>query len=217
MNFHANLDVRECDDVREELQPYILSQYSASQTIVKLLDDFRDNIYPQADIEVFKKNIMDIDTASGVGLDILGRIIGIPRVLRYNETTITLDDDTYRRLLRFKAMSNITNASLATLNKMLPILFENDSFSVRNIIVKEESDGEYYNSFPMHVRFSTDRLLTDTEKILFSIGIELNLAAGVGWSLIVYQDNIFGFKNSDLQPFNVGVFTSSNNVSGGGN
>jgi hypothetical protein len=47
MNFHTDTDVRECDDVREELQPYILTQYSGSPTIVQLLSDFRDNIDPQ--------------------------------------------------------------------------------------------------------------------------------------------------------------------------
>ena len=44
MNFYSDLDVREDDNVREELQPYILTQYSASPTITKLLSDFRDEI-----------------------------------------------------------------------------------------------------------------------------------------------------------------------------
>ena len=60
MNFHSNTDVRECDDVREELQPYILTQYSGSPTIVQLLSDFRDNIDPQADINLFIEKVMNI-------------------------------------------------------------------------------------------------------------------------------------------------------------
>jgi hypothetical protein len=93
MNFHTDTDVRECDDVREELQPYILTQYSGSPTIVQLLSDFRDNIDPQADINLFIEKVMNIDTAEGIGLDILGKIIGMARVVRYGGETITLTDN----------------------------------------------------------------------------------------------------------------------------
>ena len=216
MDFNTELDVRECDDAREELQPYVLSQYSGSPTITQLLSDFRDNIDPQVDIETFKENIMDIDTASGVGLDTWGRIVGLPRQVYYNETTVTLDDETYRRLLMFKAMSNITDTSLATLNRMLPILFGNNALSARNIIVKAQSGDEYYNTYPMHVMFTTSRPFSTMEKLLFNLGVTMNLAAGVGWSLIVYQDGVFGFKGSGLKPFNCGVFTSSDNIAEGG-
>lgn len=216
MDFNTELDVRECDDAREELQPYVLSQYSGSPTITQLLSDFRDNIDPQADIETFKTNIMDIDTASGVGLDTWGRIVGLPRQVYYNETTVTLDDETYRRLLMFKAMSNITDTSLATLNRMLPILFGDNALSARNIIVKDRIGNAYYNTYPMHVRFTANRHLSDMEKLLFNLGVTMNLAAGVGWSLVTYQENVFGFRGSRLQPFNCGVFTSSDNIAEGG-
>lgn len=216
MDFNTELDVRECDDAREELQPYVLSQYSGSPTITQLLSDFRDNIDPQVDIETFKTNIMDIDTASGVGLDTWGRIVGLPRQVYYNETTVTLDDETYRRLLMFKAMSNITDTSLATLNRMLPILFGDNALSARNIIVKDRIDNAYYNTYPMHVRFTTSRPLSEMEKLLFNLGVTMNLAAGVGWNLVAYQENVFGFRGSRLQPFNCGVFTSSDNIAEGG-
>ena len=55
MDFLSNDDVRQSDEVRKELQPYILSQYSASPTIYQLLSDFRDNISPDADIDLFRK------------------------------------------------------------------------------------------------------------------------------------------------------------------
>ena len=216
MNFHTDTDVRECDDVREELQPYLLTQYADSVTITQLLADFRDNIDAQNDTDLIEKQFMDIDTAQGIGLDILGRIIGIPRIVQYASQAITLNDETYRRLLKYKAYANISDASLATLNKMLYTLFDEDLFTAENIVVKEQSGDEYYNSFPMHIRFTAKRELTDEEKILFNVGAILNLSAGVGWSLIVIQDNIFGFKNSELQPFHCGAFTSNSNVVEGG-
>ena len=210
MNFHSNTDVRECDDVREELQPYILTQYSGSPTIVQLLSDFRDNIDPQADINLFTEKIMNIDTAEGIGLDILGRIIGMSRVVQYGGETITLTDALYRRLLMYKAFANISDSTMATMNKMLNMLFGENVIFAKNLIVEAQDGDVYYNAFPMHVRFTAMRELTDEEKILFSLGATMNLSAGVGWSLVVNQSRVFGFKNSNLMPFNCGVFTSYN-------
>lgn len=215
MNFHTDTDVRECDDVREELQPYILTQYSGSPTIVQLLSDFRDNIDPQADINLFVEKVMNIDTAEGIGLDILGRIIGMARVVRYGGETITLTDSLYRRLLMYKAFANISDSTMSTMNKMLNLLFGENLVFAKNLIVEEQNGDEYYNSFPMHVRFTALRDLTEEEKLLFALGATLNLSAGVGWSLVVNQSRVFGFKNSNLKPFNCGVFTSYNTTTEG--
>ena len=215
MNFHSDTDVRACDDVREELQPYILSQYSGSPTIVQLLSDFRDNIDPQADINLFIEKVMNIETAEGIGLDILGKIIGMPRVVRYANDTITLTDNLYRRLLLYKAFAKISDSTMATMNKMLNLLFGENIMFAQNLIIEEQSGDVYYNSFPMHVRFTALRDLTEDEKLLFALGATLNLSAGVGWSLVVNQSMIFGFKNSGLLPFNCGVFTSYNTTSEG--
>ena len=215
MNFHTDTDVRECDDAREELQPYILTQYSGSPTIVQLLSDFRDNIDPQADINLFIEKVMNIDTAEGIGLDILGRIIGMSRTVQYGGETITLTDALYRRLLMYKAFANISDSTMATMNKMLNLLFGENIMFAKNLIVESQNGDEYYNSFPMHVRFTTLRELTEEEKILFSLGATMNLSAGVGWSLVVNQSRVFGFKNSNLMPFNCGVFTSYNTTTEG--
>ena len=217
MNFRSDLNVRADDNVREELQPYVLTQYSGSPTITQLLSDFRSEIDPQADIETFKRNIMYIDSANGVGLDIWGRIVGINRTVTLDAQTITLDDTNYRKLIMHKALANITSCSLATLNKALKNLFGENLFVARNIIVEEQDGSEYYNAYPMHVRFTASRPLTDTERMLFVVGVSLNLSAGVGWSLVVIQDNIFGFAGSNLLPFNVGTFYSGDSVVEGGN
>ena len=216
MNFYSDLDVREDDNVREELQPYILTQYSASPTITKLLSDFRDEIDTQADMATFEQNMFDIETASGIGLDIWGKIIGISRTIQLSDSTVTLDDEHYRKLLMYKALANITDASLATLNKLLPLLFEDASFSVRNVIIEAKNGDEYYNSYPMHVRYTIDGELSELDAALFSAGGTLSLAAGVGWSLLATQGRVFGFDGSGLQPFNRGTFMNENNIIVGG-
>lgn len=217
MNFNSDADLRECDDIREELQPYLLTQYSASPTIVQLLKDFRDNIDPQADIELFIQKIMDIDTAVGAGLDVLGNIVGIKRNIEINNQTISLDDTNYRKLLKYKALSNITDASLATLNKMMSVLFDDITISVHNVLIPAQDGDMKYNSYPMHVIFTMIGNLSELDSALFSVGGTLSLGAGVGWSLAAIDtNNVFGFKGSGLQPFNQGTFVSDSNIIYGG-
>ena len=221
MDFLSNDDVRQSDEVRKELQPYILSQYSASPTIYKLLSDFRDNIRPDADIDLFRKKIMNIETAEGVGLDTWGNILGITRnVLGMDNATVyTLGDDDYRKLLMYKALANITDSTLGVLNKMLSILLEGvDIIATNRLVEGTQLNGDYYNMLPMHVRFSVNGDMTDIEKALFVRGGLLCLATGVGWSIVFIEGNgVFGFRGSELQPFNQGVFlSSSDSIDDGG-
>lgn len=59
----------------------ILSEYGNSPTIGSLINSFHEWIDPKADLDAFYDCIWNIDTATGVGLDIWGRIVGIGRVL----------------------------------------------------------------------------------------------------------------------------------------
>ena len=112
MDFYSEDNVRADDNIRAELQPYIQSQYAASPTILKLLWDFRENISPEADIKTFYKNIVNIETATGKGLDVWGKIINLERSVMLDDgQRVTLGDDDYRRLLIYKALANITDAS----------------------------------------------------------------------------------------------------------
>lgn len=210
MDFRGNEDVRACDNIREEKQPYLLSQYSASPTIYQILANFRENIDPTPDIWTFYDNVFNIATAQGVGLDIWGAIIGMDRTI-YDQSTstkITLDDEGYRKLLYYKALANITDASLYTLNYMINQLFPDYSVTVLNVLVeKQTEDGMYYNSYPMHVRFLFKSYLSDEDLAIFKVGGPLCVGAGVGWDLVMIDtSNVFGFDGSGLQPFNCGVF-----------
>lgn len=204
MDFHGQEDVRASDDIRLEPQPYIQSQYSASPVIKQILDDFRSNIRPDADIQTFYKNMMDIKTATGVGLDTWGNIVGIARtIILDDDTKITLDDDFYRTLLMYKALANITDASLYTLNYMINKLFPQYNAMVFSVIIEAQDEkGTYYNTYPMHVRWLFQRYLTDEELALFKVGGTLCVGAGVGWDLYqIDKENVFGFAGRGLQPF----------------
>ena len=71
-----------------DTQEYIQSQYGNSPTIKKLLWAFRGHIRPEIDIQEFYKNIMDIDTATGKGLDIWGRIVGVERNIYIDDSYV---------------------------------------------------------------------------------------------------------------------------------
>lgn len=59
----------------------IISQYGASPTLISLVQSFNDWIDPNADLDQFYNHIWNVDTATGVGLDVWGRIVGVGRVL----------------------------------------------------------------------------------------------------------------------------------------
>lgn len=71
-----------------DTQEYVQSQYGNSPTIKKLLWAFRGHIRPDVDIQEFYKNIMDIDTATGKGLDIWGRIVGVDRNIYIDDSYV---------------------------------------------------------------------------------------------------------------------------------
>lgn len=199
----------------EDVQEYIQSQYSNSPTIKQILLSLADNINPDADIDVFYQNIINIDSANGVGLDIWGTIVGAPRKLQLEEDSkeIILNDDMYRNYIKFKMLANISPATLETLNKISYILYNNTSLSVANVQTEGTlANGDFYNTTPMMVRFTWQTYeVTDQDRAIFMQGILFCLAAGVGWDLVIINtDNVFGFAGSGLSPFNQGTFVQVN-------
>ena len=191
---------------------YIQSQYSNSPTIKQLLNDFKDNINPNNDINEFYENIMDVDSAIGIGLDIIGKIIGASRTLEIDENKIILSDNIYRNYIKFKMLANISESTLEFLNKINYILYNNTNLTAANVINEGTlNNGDKYNTTPMKVRFTwRTNSISSEKRAIFMQGILFCLAAGVGWDLqiISQDDNIFGFAGSGLQPFNQGVFVN---------
>lgn len=129
----------------------ILSQYNASAKLQTLLAAINQWISPDANYELFFSTVWNILTASGYGLDVLGRIVVAPRTVSaapasvfgfyeatdrvgfgqgpfaeaYNPDTVTyaLSDDAYRALILAKAAFNITDGSVPATNAILMNLF----------------------------------------------------------------------------------------------
>lgn len=134
-------------DIRET----ILAQYANSDRLTGIIACFNAAADPRRLIETFLQDVWDPTTATGWGLDVWGRIVGIGRVLKIDtggylgfsqgypssrtfgegiwysgRTTIAnyrLPDSSYRQLIFAKAATNISGGSIADINRILMILF----------------------------------------------------------------------------------------------
>jgi hypothetical protein len=131
----------------------LVSQYAASPTIIRLLEDFSTWIVPDADIDAWYDLVWNVATAQGYGLDVWGRIVDVGRVVLVASGEITLGfeesnpssavpfgegvffnggsstsnyalpDADYRTLIYAKALSNICDGSIPSANRILRLLF----------------------------------------------------------------------------------------------
>lgn len=130
----------------------VLSQYANSPILTQLITNFFQYVNQTQNFDSFYDNIWNIDTAQGYGLDVWGRIIGVTRTLQLNTggeffgfeeqsitvqpfnqapffsgnaltTSFQLTDSAYRVLLFAKALANISNGSIQSINQLLLNLF----------------------------------------------------------------------------------------------
>lgn len=102
----------------------VISQYGNSPTLLAIIETFNESIRPDVDIDNFYNTVWNIDTAEGFGLDIWGRIVGLPtgRYIYTNPVTV-LQDPQFKILILVKAFSNISVTSAPTFNQILQTLF----------------------------------------------------------------------------------------------
>lgn len=214
MDFRSKTDVRAEDDIRQEFMPVIISQYSASPRIIAILEGFRSEIEARSGILLFYEMMFNIDTAQGISLDIWGRIINISRTI-YDEDNgyaLTLSDEAYRTLLLYKALANISDATIPSLSRLNEILFESIAGSTKGWVIEildegKTDEGAFYNQRPMHIRWIFNRFFDREELAIFKVAGTFCRGGGVGWGLYAIDpESVFGFDGSELQPFNQGVF-----------
>ena len=106
---------------------------------------------------------------------------------------VRLADDAYRTYIFIKAMINIGDSTLASINKMLAFMFPDTEISC------------------LHVDTMILRLLVKGKISAASKQALLNLPwlpAGVGLQLYQVITPTFGFNGSGLEPFNCGTFAT---------
>lgn len=97
-------------DYGKYLSSLLIIQYSgkpkAKATVEALAKMFPDKLIMEV------RDAFDLDTATGKSLDILAKYLGVNRQYRaLNGEAQNLSDDEFRMLIKFKAISNTSNAS----------------------------------------------------------------------------------------------------------
>lgn len=134
------------------IEQTLLSQYANSPSLGMIINAWNQAIDPAALIEVWYATVWNIQTAQGYGLDVWGRIVGVSRVLSLtagsclgfaesndlseegfdtapwytgeaSTGSFRLSDEGYRQLVYAKALANITDCSVLSLNAILRVLF----------------------------------------------------------------------------------------------
>lgn len=232
-NWRTTKNTRELENIREMTGYAIQSQYSASKKIMALAAGFQLRIDPGVDIELFYEKMFNIYTAEGFGLDNWGVILGIGRVIEgsavldcfgfdgsalhpfdqrpfmpdsniNNSGYFTLDDETFRLLLLYKALANISASDAATQNKLLSVLIDTGvgGFSGAAYVLEVDT---------MVIRWVFETFLTLEQLAVFRVAGTLARGAGVGWELYAIDPTkVFGFDGSNLNPFSQAPFAPDN-------
>ena len=112
------------------------TEYAQSPTIGAILQAVNAWIDPANSLNLFYNNVWNLNTATGWGLDVLGRIVGVSRNLSVPTYGIyALGDFAFRQLINAKALANISDGSIPSLNNILMTLFPNggNSYVVDNL------------------------------------------------------------------------------------
>lgn len=205
----------------ENWRQTIISQYDNSPRLLTILEGENGAIDPAVDIQAFYNAVFDPRTAVGWGLDCWGQIVGISRDIQLAGTNTAfgfdgsglepfdqapfwsedatsyyrLTDEAYRQLIFFKAAINITDGSLASLNRIMDMMFgERGTVCVLHVGT-------------MKIRFYFDFYLRPFERALIAREDVPPKPAGVGFDMYeIRRADTFGFQGSGLQPFNQGNF-----------
>lgn len=202
-----------------------ISQYANGPTLDRLISDFDGYINPSADFEKFQSFAWDIRTAQAWGLDILGRIVGVSRILKvpysgkyfgFNEAggqpfgqypfytenpsqNYALSDDAYRKLILLKAALNINDVSTPSINSMLSKLFAGRGRCYVNDLGN------------MQIRYTFEFAIEPYELSILTQSGALPRPAGVGTTILTTNTPYFGFSEAgenSSSPFGYAPFIS---------
>lgn len=199
-NFISTSDVEAIADVPDQTSIAIQPQYAHAPIFKAFMKIFQDEVDATPQLEQVLQFIADPDTCVGVFLDWMGERVGISRTLTQNGVTTSLDDETFRFLVMYKALANVSDASAYTMNVLLSKLLGMQVWVIDNL------------DMTVDVRILGSP--TDFQvQVLEQYGL-LNRGAGVGYNILIQDPNseILGFNGSGLQPFNQGVFNPATSI-----
>lgn len=167
------------------------------QWVKVLLTPFRDSISLNQSI----KSSFFLNTAVGNQLDIIGKWLDLPRRVNFQPSdgsSSILNDKYYRVILKAKVVKNLWRGTIEDFYQMWNILFKNEPLQ---IYLTDNQNMDY-------VVVTWDSTIQDKMvEDLLTNGYIIPKPAGLGILIgSLNSQEIFGFKYSDFQPFNQGVF-----------
>lgn len=189
----------------------ILSQFQNSPTITGLVGSMQAYIDPKVNLDDFYNLVMNVladgATLNTYGLDVWGRIVGVTRNLNipadivnpggysFTAGTYVLDDPSFRTLILIKALANITDCSIPSLNALLSKLFagRGRTYVIDHANMTMDMVFEFY--------------LLPFEYAIVAASLAVPHPAGVLVNIVqIGAADIFGFNGSSFQPFDQGTF-----------
>lgn len=144
------------------------------------------------------QDAFNLDTAIGVQLDVLGKYAGVTRNGYDFSGPVTLDDENFRQLIKIQIIQNSSGSSLADIDNLLEIFFENVIF----VFDHKDMRMSYY--------IDSNEVSTELAEF-FVMGGFLPRPMGVQLSAIIYApvlDTFFGFRTYYAPAYNVSPFNT---------
>lgn len=188
-------EVRSIADVQSYVSLALQLQYSASRKLMRFGRILQDEVDATDDLQTLFDEAFSLDNAEGVFLDWWGERIGVSRTVEIDGKAVTLDDITYKTILRWRQVANTSRSDAKTLNDLfsqllnIPIAVTDKGTMALEIAIDNEIDS----SSLVVLRF-------------FSIALK---PAGVGINLTIDYASMFGFNGQKLSTFNFGVFNTA--------
>lgn len=210
-----------------DVERTIVSQYSNSPTLVRLVTDMNQYVDQRANFDAFFDLVWNVDTAVGFGLDIWGRIVGVGRLLRlpsndpifgYSNSDVPPDWQPFGQGVFFPG-DQATQAFLLPddayrtliLTKALSNIVATNAASLNQLLRNLfPGRGKCYvqDLGNMAMRFIFEFALSNTEYAILTQSGALPHPAGVAYSVVVIPTgSLFGFVEAGtFRPFDFGVF-----------
>ncbi len=204
----------------------VYAEFQNSPILVRLIENMNAYIDPRVNFDNFISQVFDVYTAEGWGLDVLGNIVGVQRVVPVTGVPITfgfddgvgdftpfnqapfssgesvtsnyaLSDTAFRQLILTKAFANICATSSQALNQLITILFGDRGRCYVNDL--GNMTMRYTFEFPLQPYEIS--IIENSGAVPHGTGVKT-------LALVQPMPGTFGFNGSGGDPFNQGTFLS---------